>query len=196
MQLMYQDLIPTPSDNLSLPDVILDSFISLIDNNYAPKYFNTVHEMIIRGSYYGKSYATIAKENGYDCGYIKTTGYQLWNLLSKHFGVEVRKKNIALVIRRHSLKMQQENQQNILNLENSFFQKELSSEVAPDIDANSEIRIENIYIAGSSIRVRDIVICHKQKRMSPDAIASQHPAINLSDVYAALAYYHRNLENS
>jgi hypothetical protein len=30
--------------------------------------------------------------------------------------------------------------------------------------------------------------------MSPDEIVSSYPSINLSDVYAALAYYHDNLE--
>ena len=30
--------------------------------------------------------------------------------------------------------------------------------------------------------------------MSPDEIVSQYPSINLSDVYAALAYYYDHLE--
>ncbi len=30
--------------------------------------------------------------------------------------------------------------------------------------------------------------------MSPDEIVSSYPTINLSDVYAALAYYHDHLE--
>lgn len=45
-------------------------------------------------------------------------------------------------------------------------------------------------IAGHRIRVEDIVIWHERMGMSPDEIVSQYPTITLSDVYAALAYYH------
>jgi uncharacterized protein (DUF433 family) len=47
-------------------------------------------------------------------------------------------------------------------------------------------------IAGSRIRVQDIVLWHEQMGLSPDEIASQYP-ITLSDIYAALSYYHDNL---
>lgn len=49
-------------------------------------------------------------------------------------------------------------------------------------------------IAGHRIRVQDIVICHERKKMSPDEIIYHYPNIKLSDVYAALAYYHDNLD--
>lgn len=49
-------------------------------------------------------------------------------------------------------------------------------------------------IAGHRIKVQDIVIWHEKMGMSPDEIVSQYPSINLSDVYAALAYYHDNLQ--
>ena len=49
-------------------------------------------------------------------------------------------------------------------------------------------------IAGHRIRVQDIVIWHEQMGMSPDEILYHHPSITLSDVYAALAYYHDHRE--
>jgi uncharacterized protein (DUF433 family) len=49
-------------------------------------------------------------------------------------------------------------------------------------------------IAGHRIKVQDIAIWHEKMGMSPDEIVSSYPNINLSDVYAALAYYHDNLE--
>jgi uncharacterized protein (DUF433 family) len=49
-------------------------------------------------------------------------------------------------------------------------------------------------ITGHRIKVQDIVIWHEKMGMSPDEIVSSYPSINLSDVYAALAYYHDNLE--
>jgi uncharacterized protein (DUF433 family) len=45
-------------------------------------------------------------------------------------------------------------------------------------------------IAGHRIKVQDIVIWHERMGMSPDEIVFQYPSITLSDVYAALAYYH------
>ena len=48
-------------------------------------------------------------------------------------------------------------------------------------------------IAGHRIKVQDIVIWHERMGMSPDEIVFQYPSITLSDVYAALAYYHDHL---
>lgn len=50
------------------------------------------------------------------------------------------------------------------------------------------------HIAGHRIKVQDIVIWHEKMGMSPDEIVSSYSTINLSDVYAALAYYHDHLE--
>lgn len=48
-------------------------------------------------------------------------------------------------------------------------------------------------IAGHRIKVQDIAIWHERMGMSPDEIVSNYPSITLSDVYAALAYYHDHL---
>jgi uncharacterized protein (DUF433 family) len=45
-------------------------------------------------------------------------------------------------------------------------------------------------IAGSRIRVQDIVIWHDRMGLSADEIVSRYPHIPLAGVYAALAYYH------
>ena len=44
-------------------------------------------------------------------------------------------------------------------------------------------------VAGSRIRVQDIVIWHEKLGMSPDEIVHHYPTITLADVHAALAYY-------
>jgi uncharacterized protein (DUF433 family) len=44
-------------------------------------------------------------------------------------------------------------------------------------------------IAGSRIRVQDVVIWHEHRGMSVDEIIEQFPDISRADVYAALAYY-------
>lgn len=45
-------------------------------------------------------------------------------------------------------------------------------------------------IAGHRIRVQDVVLAHQRSGMTADEIVSALPTITLSDVYAALAYYH------
>jgi uncharacterized protein (DUF433 family) len=45
-------------------------------------------------------------------------------------------------------------------------------------------------IAGSRIRVQDIVVWHERMGTSADEIVSRYPHLSLAGVYAALAYYH------
>jgi uncharacterized protein (DUF433 family) len=61
-------------------------------------------------------------------------------------------------------------------------------EITPDICGGKP------RIAGHRIKVQYIVIWHEKMGMSPDEIVSSYSTINLSDVYAALAYYHDHLE--
>lgn len=67
------------------------------------------------------------------------------------------------------------------------------SVIAEHIEINPDI-CGGTHIAGHRIKVQDIVIWHERMGMSPDEIVSQYPSITLSDVYAALAYYHDHLE--
>ena len=45
-------------------------------------------------------------------------------------------------------------------------------------------------IDGHRITVKHIVLDHQRQGLSPDEIVSAYPSLTLSDVYAALAYYH------
>jgi uncharacterized protein (DUF433 family) len=45
-------------------------------------------------------------------------------------------------------------------------------------------------IAGTRIRVQDIVVWHERMGLSADEIVSRYPHLTLADVYAALAFYH------
>jgi uncharacterized protein (DUF433 family) len=49
-------------------------------------------------------------------------------------------------------------------------------------------------IAGTRIRVQDIVVWHERMQLSADEIASQYPQVTVADVYAALTYYHDHRE--
>ena len=45
-------------------------------------------------------------------------------------------------------------------------------------------------INGHRITVKHIVLSHQREGLSPDEIVSAYPSLTLSDVYAALVYYH------
>lgn len=49
-------------------------------------------------------------------------------------------------------------------------------------------------IAGHRIRVSDIVIWHERQGLSPEEIVTRFPQLSLSDVFAALTYYHDHRE--
>jgi uncharacterized protein (DUF433 family) len=71
-----------------------------------------------------------------------------------------------------------------------------ASEQRPDLGGRI-VRTEGVRggkprLAGHRITVSDIAIWHERMGMSPDEIASEHPSLILSDVYAALTYYHDN----
>lgn len=68
------------------------------------------------------------------------------------------------------------------------------SVIAEHIEITPDVCGGRPRIAGHRIKVQDIVIWHERMGMSPDEIVSQYPSITLSDVYAALAYYHDHLE--
>ncbi len=56
--------------------------------------------MVFRQCWEGRSYVEIAQVSGYDPGYIKDTGYRLWQRLSEAYGEKVTKQNFKGVLRR------------------------------------------------------------------------------------------------
>ena len=68
------------------------------------------------------------------------------------------------------------------------------SVIAEHIEITPDVCSGKPRIAGHRIKVQDIVIWHERMGISPDEIVSQYSSITLSDVYAALAYYHDHLE--
>ena len=49
-------------------------------------------------------------------------------------------------------------------------------------------------IAGSRIRVMDIVVWHEHQKKSPDDIVQSFPQLTHAEIHAALAYYFDNRE--
>jgi WD40 repeat protein len=63
---------------------------------------------VFRQTWEEQSYQEIAKNSGYELGYIKQTGSQLWQVLSKAFGEKVTKSNVHLVLKRKARERSQE----------------------------------------------------------------------------------------
>lgn len=65
----------------------------------------------------------------------------------------------------------------------------------PHIEATPDTCGGKPRIAGSRIRVQDVVVWHDRLGMSADEIVTRHPHLTLAGVYAALAYYHDHRES-
>ena len=61
-----------------------------------------IEAIVFRQCWEGRSYLEIAQISGYDPGYIKDTGYRLWQQLSAAYGEKVTKQNFKGVLRRAS----------------------------------------------------------------------------------------------
>ncbi|MGD1919602.1 MAG: hypothetical protein ACFCAD_12355, partial [Pleurocapsa sp.] len=78
----------------------LQQAIGVVDHKISPKHLNRVQEIILVKSLEGQTYSPIALEHNYGMEYIKTSGSELWKLLSQSFGQQVNKSNCSSFIRR------------------------------------------------------------------------------------------------
>lgn len=62
--------------------------------------------------------------------------------------------------------------------------------ITKHIESSPDLSSGRPRIAGTRLRVQDIVACHEFQGMTPDEIVAGYPHITLADVHAALAYYH------
>ena len=77
----------TADEGLAVLESILDS-----------EYLSQTQTMVFRQAWVGQSYVEIAIATGYDHGYIKDTGAQLWKLLSRVLDKKVTKNNFRNII--------------------------------------------------------------------------------------------------
>jgi WD40 repeat protein len=63
---------------------------------------------VFRYAWEEQPYQEIAKQLGYEVGYLKQTGSQLWQVLSRAFGEKVSKSNVQLVLKRKARELTDE----------------------------------------------------------------------------------------
>lgn len=79
----------------------VDEALMVIEELLQPKRLNDLQQLVFCRSWSGQSYAEIAEELGYDVGYIKDVGSQLWHSLSEALGEKVSKKNLQTAVQRY-----------------------------------------------------------------------------------------------
>ena len=72
--------------------------LELLETILKSDYLNQTQEAIFCGTWNGQSYMEISNTTGYDYGYVKDTGAQLWRSLSEALGKKVTKKNVCKVL--------------------------------------------------------------------------------------------------
>ncbi len=76
-----------------------DEALSFLNKFLKPDRLSDIQNLVFRLSWMGQTYGEIAIDTGYDPGYIKVVGYELWQLLSEVLGVRITKKNAQFVLR-------------------------------------------------------------------------------------------------
>lgn len=80
--------------------ITADEALELLEDLLESDYCNQIQASILRGVWDGQSYMEIANSTGYDYGYVKDTGAQLWHCLSDVLGKKVTKSNVRNTLRK------------------------------------------------------------------------------------------------
>ena len=82
--------------------------LTIVEQALSEDRLSKLQVMVFRHAWEEQSYQAIAKTSGYEVGYLKQTGSQLWQLLSKGFGEKVTKSNVHLVLKRKARERSQD----------------------------------------------------------------------------------------
>jgi WD40 repeat protein len=83
---------------------IFEAFEQILDDFHP----NKIQKVVITGAWQGKSYAQIANKYGYDYGYVKDVGAELWQCLSEALDKKVTKLNLKSVLSRYTKSLSQD----------------------------------------------------------------------------------------
>ncbi|MCL6436253.1 MAG: hypothetical protein K6T90_19005 [Leptolyngbyaceae cyanobacterium HOT.MB2.61] len=79
-----------------------DEALVILENILREERLSQLQITIFRDTWNDLSYRVIARNSGYEVGYVKQTGSQLWQTLSKALGERVSKSNIQSVLKRYA----------------------------------------------------------------------------------------------
>ena len=78
----------------------IDEPVQTIERLLPQGHLTKIQKLVLKQSWEGRSYLEIAREFGYDSGYVKDTGAKLWQQLSLTLGEKVTKHNVKGVLNR------------------------------------------------------------------------------------------------
>lgn len=96
-----------------------DEAVTFIELSLKERSLSRVEQSVFLGVWQGLSYSEIAKQTGYDAGYIKLVSHKLWHLLTDTFGEKVSKNTVQSVIRRQIHKKQADDPTSAPNLQST-----------------------------------------------------------------------------
>ncbi|NJK33515.1 MAG: hypothetical protein HC919_00345 [Oscillatoriales cyanobacterium SM2_2_1] len=73
--------------------------LEALESHFSNHTLTTVERSVFLGVWRGLSYAEIAKETGYNAGYIKLVSHKLWHKISELVGEKVTKSNLPAAVR-------------------------------------------------------------------------------------------------
>jgi hypothetical protein len=85
----------------SLP-MTADEALALLDRLLQAQSLRDLQEQVFRHAWEDRTYPDMAEHIGYDAGYIRDVGYELWRQLTQVLGEPVTKNNLQAVLRRRS----------------------------------------------------------------------------------------------
>jgi len=78
----------------------IDETLQAIERLLPQGHLTKIQKIVLQQSWAGQSYMKIAREFGYDPGYIKDTGAKLWQQMSVALGEKVTKQNLTGIVNR------------------------------------------------------------------------------------------------
>ncbi len=79
----------------------VEEALLIVEQAVEPRQLNKIQRLVLQYAWQGHSYMEISTATDYDCGYIKDTGSQLWQMLSESLGEKVTKHNFQAVLKRY-----------------------------------------------------------------------------------------------
>jgi hypothetical protein len=76
-----------------------DQILVLVEKLLYPRPLSRVQAIVLQEAWAGKSYREMAKANGYDDGFIRNVGSDLWRIIATATGKKVTKSNAKWLLR-------------------------------------------------------------------------------------------------
>lgn len=106
----------------------------ILEGLLAPESLNKIQKKVFHNCWQGYSYAAIAKSVGYEYGYIKDVGAQLWQILSQVLQQKVTKRNFKGVLQYYAQNSDQSLTEHLHIFPSRLFSQPLSQPLEENID--------------------------------------------------------------